>query len=255
MTLYRKVLGGYRPSTADNERIAFPNNLKDLIERCWHSNPSKRPSFETIKDELSSKLSEAHLLSGRAWFARERRRSSRRSSSILLSSKFETELPSSKVETSPLSMETSCVDGDDALDVILLRKDECKAYAAAQYRREWCEQIDAFFDASQRDGVIPKKLMDKYLFRSSPRRLSSSYRRNSSEGDAASDVVLKKQGAKAFVREKYGLDWNSRLDDFFDAVEEKGAVRRASLAKMASRCARASVDHTAEGGGEAEEGT
>ena len=49
------VLNGGRPIFA-NEEIAF-DRIRVLMKRCWHSKPSKRPSFQSIEEKLSSLLS------------------------------------------------------------------------------------------------------------------------------------------------------------------------------------------------------
>lgn len=49
-SLVRKLLAGERPKFVDG--ITDP--MKDLLSRCWHRDPKKRPSFEEIFNELSS---------------------------------------------------------------------------------------------------------------------------------------------------------------------------------------------------------
>lgn len=47
-----------RPHCPQHERPPIPKrlepSLKDLINRCWHPDPNKRPSFERILQELGT---------------------------------------------------------------------------------------------------------------------------------------------------------------------------------------------------------
>lgn len=43
--IYERVVGGIRPSL---EEYSMPPLLKELIQRCWATNPKKRPNFAEI---------------------------------------------------------------------------------------------------------------------------------------------------------------------------------------------------------------
>jgi len=48
---YEPVLRGVRPTLPDS----IPTWIRDLVQKCWHHDPSERPSFSTIWQELRSR--------------------------------------------------------------------------------------------------------------------------------------------------------------------------------------------------------
>jgi len=54
---YDHVLNGARPALPAH----VPSWVKDLIQRCWHQNPSERPSFSAIIEELESRPMDEEL--------------------------------------------------------------------------------------------------------------------------------------------------------------------------------------------------
>ena len=53
------VKRGERPDMKEID-VSIPNTVKKLIEKCWHENDKKRPSFEIIRDELFVHVSKIH---------------------------------------------------------------------------------------------------------------------------------------------------------------------------------------------------
>ena len=53
----RKVVDGYR---MDQPKYA-PANIYELMKRCWHADPDRRPNFSEIKDILSPHINAAVL--------------------------------------------------------------------------------------------------------------------------------------------------------------------------------------------------
>lgn len=43
----KELSNGLRPQPP-----ASPNNINDLIESCWHSDPKERPSMETVCETI-----------------------------------------------------------------------------------------------------------------------------------------------------------------------------------------------------------
>ncbi len=62
MVLGREIIKGLRPSIPEDMDPA----CKNMIQRCWHSNPRKRPTFCEIVDEFE------RMLGGRSFLHKQR---------------------------------------------------------------------------------------------------------------------------------------------------------------------------------------
>ena len=49
----KKLSNGLRPQPP-----ASPNNINDLIESCWHSDPKERPTIETVGQKIEFMMKE-----------------------------------------------------------------------------------------------------------------------------------------------------------------------------------------------------
>jgi serine/threonine protein kinase len=52
IALGNRVVGGLRPSILDDSYSTAETMYLELMKQCWHSDPEKRPTFDTIVAEL-----------------------------------------------------------------------------------------------------------------------------------------------------------------------------------------------------------
>lgn len=51
------MIGGYRPQLPNEEsEDAVPADYRELMEACWHMDPTQRPSFRDIAPKLQVML-------------------------------------------------------------------------------------------------------------------------------------------------------------------------------------------------------